>query len=567
MRQWDRRGFLAGLGLGLGAPYLLTVTGCGTDLGLSVVPSSLVLDDGRVFDLSVASGDPSVDGVVLWTHLKPSALVPGQPLHFQVATDAGFASLVAEGSIDARDFGPDSDHTARVDLAGLLAPGIRYFYRFVYGDRSSATGRCRTLPSGGLARLKLGLLTCQDFSNGYYGAFKHLASDDSLDFVLHLGDFIYESVGDPRFQQQPFADRRIVLPSASPVALGLNDYRALYRTYRGDVNLQRMLEQHTLIAAPDDHETANDCYWDYARDTLGAPDHPFKDPAQLTRLKLDSQQAWLEYLPARVMVDRTASHPHRFSRVYREFAFGDLVRLNMLDTRTYRSAHPCGEGDYFQRYLPLGCDGRRGPARSLLGADQRAWLVDRLTSGGAFWKLVGNQTFFGQLSAVLGGGVPINVDAWDGYETERRQLAEELRRQGVKNLVFVTGDLHSYVASHIKVDYRNLNPFDSKNFLGVEFMTPAVTSAALLEMLAGGMPSSGGGLLGGLATAAIRVNNPHISFFDSASYGYSTLELTRSFAEWTAYAVDKTMPADAPRRALARLRKLPGSPYLQSLRA
>ena len=109
----------------------------------------------------------------------------------------------------------------------------------------------------------MGVITCQDYTNGYYGALEQLSQDD-VDFVVHLGDFIYETSGDPRFQRQPFEDRTFSLPSGGEAALNLEDYRFLYRLYRSDAFLQKLLEQHTLIAIWDDHETANDCYWDYA---------------------------------------------------------------------------------------------------------------------------------------------------------------------------------------------------------------------------------------------------------------------------------------------------------------
>jgi alkaline phosphatase D len=565
MGEWDRRRFLAGLSSAIGwrlaLPSAVTFWSCSSDTGASRVPSSLRLDAGQLFDLSVASGDPSATGVVLWTHLSPSFVVAGQNLHFQVALDAAFNQLVVEGQIDSANIGAAHDYTARVDLDGWLAAGNRYHYRFVYGDVASATGRCRTLPGGSPGHLKLALLTCQDYTNGYYGTFRHIAADDSIDFVVHLGDIIYESVGDPRFQDAPFADRQIVMPSGSTVALGLADYRALYRTYRGDPAQQRMLEQHTLIAVSDDHETANDCYWDYARDTLGAPDHPFKaDAAKLKQLKLESQRAWVEYVPARVVVNEGATHPHDYLRFYRDFAFGDLARLVMIDTRTYRTPHPCGEGDVFQRYLPVGCDGRKSPSQSLLGATQRAWMLDRLGAPGALWNLLGNQTYLGRLSAVIGGAVPIDVDAWDGYEAERRSVSEELRRRGVKNLVVMTGDLHSYLASHVKVSYDDLNPFNVSNTIGVEFMTPSVTSAVLFDALA---RDGVGGFGDGLAEAAVRLDNPHISYFNSSHHGYSTLELGRGRADWVAYSVDRTVAGDqASRLALAHFRKTIGFPYL-----
>jgi alkaline phosphatase D len=546
----NRRSMLGKLAaFGLAAPYTLRFAAGAEAQTASTGPFRL--DDGSVFDLSVASGDPTPSGVILWTHVRPERVVAGQPLRFQVATDAAFASLVLEGEVSA--VSALADNTVKVDLDGKLRPGIRYYYRFLYGDVASRTGRARTLPAAGTKTLKLALITCQDYTNGYYSAFNYLAQDDSVDFVVHLGDFIYESAADPRFQSLPFADRQVVLPSGEGVAVSLADYRSIYRTYRSDRFLQRALEQHTWIISPDDHETANDCYWDYERDTIGAPDHPFVDDAVALRgLKLASQRAWAEYVPARVQLNEAASHPHDFLNTYRDFAFGDLARISMLDTRSYRTGHPCGEGDVFERYLPLGCTNYKSPQQFMLGDAQEAWLLDRLSRRDTLWNVVGNQTFFARLS--IAGQLPIDVDAWDGYDAARKRLSQGIKDRNVKNLVFVTGDLHSYIASQIKLNYDNINPFDSGNQLGVEFMTPSVTSSALFDQLSQDL--AGDALAGGLTSAAVFVNNPHIRFFDSARHGYSTLSFTRDYCEWVAYAIDKNVNSEAPGRSvIARMRK------------
>ncbi|HEY0709259.1 MAG TPA: alkaline phosphatase D family protein [Polyangia bacterium] len=586
----DRRRFLSGsltaLGWGLAAPFTLNTGACGgggasvrqgadagmagdgagagDTAGVARPPAVLRLDSERVFDLSVASGDPTASGVILWTHIRPERFAPEIPLWFQVADEPGFQRVRLEGLVAMPATGPGSDHTVKVDLDGRLEAGRSYHYRFIYGDTASQTGRCRTLPARGTspAEVKLAVLTCQDYTNGYYGAYRHVAEDDSIDFLVHLGDFIYESVDDERFQETPFPDRLLTLPIGGHVATGLGDYRFLYRNCRSDPSVRRALERHTLIAAPDDHETANDCYWDYANDTLGAPDHPFKgDAARLRRLKLDSQRAWCEYMPTRVAFDPLATHPHQASRLYRTFVFGDLVRLSMLDTRSYRTAHPCGEGDVLERYLPLGCEKYETPTQTILGKEQRAWLLDELTSPGQTWKVLGNQTFFGRLSAVPNGGLPINLDAWDGFGAERSLLTAEINRRAIENLVILNGDLHSSIASHVRADDGSL--FTPASVVGVEFMTPAVTSAALTEMLAKGIGRAAAGTTG-LSEAAVRLNNPHIRFFNSALHGYSTVRFTPTGADWTAYAVDKTVadPSRTTSRAFVRYRKPIGTPML-----
>ncbi len=575
----DRRSFLTNLGAGLGASFALTFHAQAVQW---LAPGSAPIDSGalrtdsaRVFDFSVASADPTPSGVLLWTHIAEAAVRAGEALYVQVANDAAFASVVLEARVGPEDISAERDYTVKVDLDGKLGAGRVYYYRFVYDGTVSRTGRCRTAPATGasLSRLKLGVLTCQDYTNGYYGALAHVARDDSLDFVLHLGDFIYETAGDPRFQSLPFADRTMVLPSGGLVAMDLADYRFIYRTYRSDPNLQAAMERHTWILIPDDHETANDCYWDYARDTLGAPDHPYttdeqygNSPALLRQLKLDAQRAWVEYVPARVAVNESATHPHDYLRQYRRFAFGSFLDLFMIENRTYRSAHACGEGDVLQRYAPLGCTKYNDVDRTMLGDAQLDWLIGGLTSSKATWKLMGNQTYMGRLSLTFLGQqlVPFNVDAWDGFAAERRAIADALREAKVKNFVVVTGDLHTYMASNTKRDYGNLNPLDWGNYIGVEFMTPSITSSNLGESIGANLTAEQRVLLlQGLSEATVKLNNPHIQMFDSVRHGYSTIEFTNSHTEWVAYSVNKDVnDANTARTCIARYRKTMALPWL-----
>ncbi|HEY0712324.1 MAG TPA: PhoD-like phosphatase N-terminal domain-containing protein, partial [Polyangia bacterium] len=246
----DRRRFLKGslsaFGWGLAAPFVVSAC-CGGGGGTGGMrghdaaaspdaemeagggpprpPAVLRFDSERVFDLSVASGDPTSRGVILWTHLRSERVLPGTPLWFQVAEDPGFQSLVLEGLLASDAAGPATDNTVKVDLDGRLAGGRLFHYRFIYGDTASQTGRCRTLPaaSSSPAAIKLAVMTCQDYTNGYYGAYRHVADDDSIDFLVHLGDFIYESIDDERFQETPYPDRLLTLPGSGRVAMGLLD--------------------------------------------------------------------------------------------------------------------------------------------------------------------------------------------------------------------------------------------------------------------------------------------------------------------------------------------------------
>jgi len=569
MVDLSRRRMLRLLGMGLLTPYVLTFHR--NSLAANPPSSGILRSEGRdVFSLSVMSGDPSATGVVLWTRLEPAAYRSGEPLRFQVADDAAFTFLVLEGVIAATELGAATDYTARVDLDGKLQPNRRYHYRFIYAGIASPIGRCRTAPAAGtsVAKLDFALVSCQDYTNGYYNAFAALAEQD-VDFVLHLGDFIYESAADPRFQSLSFADRQVILPSGAKVALNLEDYRQIYRTYRADPNFQRCLEQHTFIVIWDDHETANDCYWDYARDTLGAPDHPYtvdprygNDPALLRQLKLDAQRAWLEYVPARVQSKPGATHPHDYLSIYRRLRFGDLVELFLTDERSYRSPHPCGEGDVLQRYLPLGCTKYDDPSQTMLGSTQRDWFLNALAGSSAQWKLWANEVALAEIGIPRNNHrTPINVDAWDGFMHERRTIARAALDARVENLLVASGDFHSYLVSYVDLNYPGAGTPQPGNTVASEFMTTSITSANGLDSINNALKKqqrSGQGYVP-LGNNLIRANNPHIRFFDSGQHGYSVLRLTPEYCQWSAYVVDKNAPQTQPQaRLFRRFKRLAG---------
>lgn len=515
----------------------------------------------QVFPQSVASGDPSETGVVLWTRIEPKLWRSREPLRYEVAVDPGFANRVASGEVTGAD-APARDFTFRVLLDGRLQPGRVYHYRFTYRGVRSRTGRCRTLPAAGspVDRLKFGVVTCQDFTHGYYGAFARIATDPDLQFVLHLGDFIYEGP-EAGTDEGVAPGRGIVLPSRQRRAMGLADFRHLYRTYRSDPLLQLAMELHTWIIIWDDHETANDCYWDYARDTLGAPDHVYQTNPELRarpelarRLKLDAQRAWAEWLPVRPVFDTRATHPHQAMRINRSFLFGDLVELFMTDERTYRSPHPCGEESLGERTFVVGCDARFAPDRTMLGTAQRDWLVAGLTQSAAQWKAWGNEVLLGALTlnATTPSPLVLSVDAWDGYAEERRHILTACRDAGVDNLVVLTGDLHCYLAGLVKLDYDDPANDDPANIVGVEFMTPAVTSSNPVEEAGLAPPPAGDRFL---FEDLARQTNPHIQFFNAQDWGYTTVEFNRQYAEYVAYKVDKDDPSPfARRRELRRYR-------------
>ncbi len=483
-----------------------------------------------LYPQSVASGDPRPDGVVLWTRVEPS--LQGGPssdrIAWQIGTDAGFASgtVLLEG---VALISSTADSTVKVSVANrALQPFTLYYYRFLYNQIPSRTGRFKTLPlaTASLPQLKLGYVVCQDYGNGYYNALAYLAQED-VDYVVHLGDYIYETIGDPSFQATPV---RPVPPFASGGVIPKNveDYRHLYKVYRSDVHQQAVHENFAYILLWDDHEFANDCHQDF---------HPDDDPAQVTpvtaqpALRQAANQAWSEYglantpfTPA-TLPDGTSNWKNSI-QVYRTFSFGTLAEMIVTDERLYRDAPPCGPKEIGERYFSLGCPAMHDPARSMLGATQHAWFVNQLATTQATWKLWANEVMLMQLKL---GPLFINLDQWDGYQQERNAILNVVKQGEIKNFVALTGDLHTFLAGYLKTDFDN--PFESH--VGIELMVGSITSANIAEEIHSELGLSSRPIPAkhmrtepALISDTLRVANPWIEFLNSSTHGYGLLTIT-----------------------------------------
>lgn len=307
------------------------------------------------FPQSVASGDPRPDRVLLWTRVAADA-DGARPvrLRLQVAEDAGFTALRVDRDVAVP---ADSDGCIKVRVAGLDA-GSRYHYRFLLDDGggfvSSPYGRTRTAPAADAdVPLRFAFLSCQDFGGRWYNSLLPLLDQD-LDFVLHLGDFIYETVGDPSFQETS-GERRIVFDDArGALALGegagryfaarsLSNYRQVHRSFRSDEALQALLEHAPLVAIWDDHEFSDDCWQDVGTYRDGAGDERDRERRR------NAEQAYLEYMPVDLdsgggdglPVERGRLHPNL--SLWRELRFGRALQLLLTDYRSARPDHPIPE--------------------------------------------------------------------------------------------------------------------------------------------------------------------------------------------------------------------------------
>lgn len=471
-----RRGLLGAL---VTAPALATlVSGCSDDDG-----------DATRFDHGVASGDPLPDAVILWTRVTVADGAP-RDVSWVVAEDAALANVVQRGT-----FRTDAsrDHTVKVDVRGLR-PGTTYSYRFEADGVTSPVGRMRTAPTGGVERLRFAMLSCASLAHGYFHVYRTVAQQPDLDAVLHLGDYVYEYASDA------YGDVRRYEPANEAVTLA--DYRTRHAQYKRDPDLQAAHLQHAFITIWDDHETANDAYVD------GAENHTPDEGAFADR-KAAAKKAYYEWMPIRETPD---------GRIFRKLAFGDLVDLVLLDTRLWGRTKQSG-GFFGPAPAP-------DPARTLLGDDQAAWMEGELRASTARWRLLGQQVMVSDV--LLDAKQIVNLDQWHGYPESRARLLEFFRTSGVKDVVVLTGDIHSSWANEIITTPRDSAAYDpatSRGSLAVEFVTPGVTSPGLPDILLGVVDQA-------------RPLNPHVRWIDPKNRGYVVLDVTRERVQAAWFHVD-----------------------------
>ncbi len=501
-------------------PILSGISEGGLQELFSVSDFATAEQQAAIYPQSVASGDPRPNGVVLWTHVAGNV---GDVVAWQIATDATFSNILVNGTYTLTDA---NDYTVKIPvLSDALASYTAYSYRFVYNNIASRTGTFKTLPAAtaNLSQLKLAYVVCQDYGNGYYTALAHLAQEQGIDYVVHLGDYIYETIAAASFQNSPV---RPVPPFSSGGATPQNvdDYRHLYKVYRSDLNQQAVHERFTYIQLWDDHEFANDCYQDFHPDDNTSPNTATTpQPA----LRQAANQAWAEYGLADTPFNPQGDANWQTSiQVYRTFSFGKLAELIVTDERLYRDPPPCGSNEFGERYFSLGCGAMESKSRYMLGATQHNWFVNQLQTTRATWKLWANEVMLMQLKL---GAVYVDLDQWDGYQQERNSILNVIKHGSIKNVVALTGDLHTFLAGYLKTDFDN--PFEPN--VGVELMVGSLTSANFVEEIEAALPLSSRplpaksmGVAPDRLAPVIRAANPWIQYWDSSTHGYGVLTIT-----------------------------------------
>lgn len=535
------------------------------------------------FRHGVASGDPLVDRVILWTRVEPAGQADVE-VRWQVATDTDFSRPVASGRVitDGR-----RDFTVKVDATGLT-PGTAYYYRFLVGEETSPVGRTRTLPEIGLEQLKMAVVSCSNLGWGYFNVYRDIATRDDLDCVLHLGDYIYEYGPGTYTSPEIEALGRAAEPAREVVALA--DYRMRYQQYRRDPDLQAVHAAHPMIAVWDDHEFTNDA-WKH-----GAENHDDSEGYWDVRRAV-ATQVYFEWMPVRPVESDARG------RLYRSFDFGGLASLIMLDSRVYGRdrqldvvadaprqpvpvdmrvnpprpiTDPVEIAALDPNNMPQGVvfppDFERfrdevlvAPGRTILGWEQEAWVRQVFTdskAAGTPWQILGQQTLMGKMVAMdiqplldpdrpgmatpeqLAGisvlaenDVPLFMDMWGGgYPAARARLLNDVRDHA-ENVLVLAGDSHNSWSFNITDDDGKVR--------AVEMATPSVTSPGF-EQYINADPTA-------LAAAAVA-RNPELVFAETQSRGYLDVTITPDSVTGTWNYVSDVMSRVFETRVGKRLR-------------
>ena len=399
------------------------------------------------FTLGVCSGDPTPDGIVLWTRLALDPLNGGGmpsrriEVQWQIASDDRLAHVVRSGRTFAL---PEWGHSVHVEVSGL-EPHRWYWYQFRVGNELSPLGRTRTFPreQTPVDRLRFAIASCQHYETGLFTAYKHM-TDEDLDFVLHLGDYIYENPGRDNFVRKHVGGELMTV----------DDYRNRYAQYRGDPTLQAAHALFPFLVVWDDHEVDNNYAGLYQE--AGAP------VEQFALRRAAGYKAFYEHMPLR----RSSIPRGALLQLYRPFTYGTLANFSMLDTRQYRTDQPCG--DNVQTVCPAVDD----PRATLLGAPQEKWLIDRLTRSRAGWNLLAQQIPMAKLDRFPGPERRYSMDKWDGYEQSRVRMLRFLGERKPSNPVTLAGDVHNNWVNDIRLNLEDEN----SPIVATEFVATSITS-------------------------------------------------------------------------------------------
>ncbi|MEO1013835.1 MAG: alkaline phosphatase D family protein [Pseudomonadota bacterium] len=497
----------------------------------------------EVFRHGVASGDPDAASVVLWTRVTPADAGAGPiEVRWEIAADDSFSSLAASGAAvtsAARDW------TVKA-LAEGLEPGRVYAYRFIALGGASPVGRTKTLPRGPVDVARFAVMSCSNYPFGYFNVYDQVGRRDDLDAILHLGDYIYE-YGPNGYGAE--VGERLGRPHApTREILSLADYRERHAQYKSDPSAQAMHAAAPMISIWDDHETTNNSWKD------GAENHQPETEGDWTMRRRAALQAYYEWMPVR------DPKPGRSAEsLFSSYDYGDLLTLVSLETRLMARAR---QFEYSEVVPTLKSDADVAnfrdnilwdASRDMMGQAQLDYMSNafsRAANAKRPWRLVANQVIMANVIApdlseyvteediislekqwnqarafveFSKLGLPVNLDAWDGYPAARERFYEMAKATQAEGMIVVTGDTHTWWAN-------DLAARDGQT-MGVELGVTSVTSPSPYR------PEFLGGKGSEYALLTNR-ENPSVRYLSGASHGYIDLEVRPEGAAARFMAVD-----------------------------
>ncbi|MDX6665743.1 MAG: alkaline phosphatase [Solirubrobacteraceae bacterium] len=456
---------------------------------------------GGSFADGVVSGDPATNGIMLWTRV--AGVEKTGTVALEVATDSGFRKVVAHKNIKT---GSAQNHAVKAKVTGLK-PHEQYYYRFATSNHDSPVGRFRTaLPLDSNETVRFAFFSCADYTHGYYNAYELMAAEKDLDFVVCLGDYIYDESYHTKADGTAVRDDKIGRPpqagytGVALAAHSLQDYRDKYSLYRTDKSLRKMHQKFPMVVLWDDHEVQNN----YA----GKPDDgglPANEEFNRARQKA-GYRAFFESMPIA---------PRGADRIYRSQRYGKNVELFVMDQRQYRDNQPCDDA------VAPPCADWNQP-RDFLGRAQMDWVKSALSASKANWKVMANELMV--MPAKVLGGSYYGYDNWQGYPTEREELLQHIKTKAIKDVVFVTGDIHTFIVGDVRTQMG-----EGEN-VALEFVGGSITSQGLGET---NLDAGSGVIIKGNdqdpstdpnIINALRGQNPWVDMADFDHHGYGVME-------------------------------------------
>jgi alkaline phosphatase D len=482
----------------------------------------------------VASGDPLHDRVIIWTRVTPdSNFTSNIPVTYKLFRDVNLSQKVKEGVFITNE---NRDFTVKIDVTGL-EESTTYYFTFEALGKTSIIGRTRTAPKQSVEHLKFAIVSCSDYENGFFNAYRQIARTKDLDAVFHLGDYQYEyaaseGVGGRKYE-----------PDGETITL--SDYRIRHSITKLDPDVRDAHQQHPWMVVWDDHESTNNSYRD------GAQNHTEGTEGVWAERKEFAAKAYDEWMPIRLMEE------NKPIKIWRTVNYGNLLDIILLDTRIY---------DRDEQLADAVQSDVNDPNRKIIGPEQMEFLKNALKNSTAKWKVIAQQVMFMQWNivgkpiideiqqagdlvnmVVNENGVAFNSDAWDGYPAERKAILQFIQDENIDNVIVLTGDIHSSWASDLSLDPMNpadYNPVTGAGSLAVEFVTNSVTSSNLDAAVSNDQL--------GAAELAVRTGimatNPHIKWNNLFNHGYSVLNITPTKTHGDFYLTRKDISSDEQSR-------------------